>query len=269
MQLSPNENYPIFHGIINHTDTTTYYVQTKIYDSSHVLLDTVNLTDEGSQNFLKMWKVLYDNVFQRGRWILMVTSVYTDSGYTTKSTNYGDEFQTHLVQERWDMAKMASIGGGSEGIDYKKLTEIIKKQLDKVNPKENKELDVKKLTKDIAETVVKALPEPEKIEIPEQKETDLVPLETKMDKVGITIEKRVSNMEKILKKDSDKNTDMLLTKIQNESSGVVKLFKELFQQLTQIVINNKANIDVTTVKKAVRSGEREEVIRKLRRKHGV
>jgi len=65
MQLSPNENYPIFHGIINHLDTGTYYVRTVIYDADYNLLATVDLEDQGSQNFLKMWKVPYDNVFQK------------------------------------------------------------------------------------------------------------------------------------------------------------------------------------------------------------
>ena len=152
MQLSPNENYPIFYGIINHTDTNTYYVRTVIYDSSHNVLDTVNLEDKGNQNFLKIWKVPYDNVFQRGKWVLLVTSVYTDSGYTTKSENYGDEFETHLIQERWNMATMASIGGGG-GTDIGTIKKAVKEEINKLKfptPKEFKQKEYGTNFSDIA-----------------------------------------------------------------------------------------------------------------------
>ena len=101
LQINPASTFPICRQIANHTDTGTYYVRGVIKDAiNDSVLATVDLDDKGSQYFRYNWKVVYDNVMARGRYITIVTSVYTDSGYTTKSENYGDEINTYLLRKQ-------------------------------------------------------------------------------------------------------------------------------------------------------------------------
>lgn len=125
LQLQPNETFPIVRVLEDHTDVSTNYVQAVIRDAStDALLATVNLTDLGNRRFSKNWKVPYDNVFANGRYILITTTVYTDSGYTTKNPNYGEVGETYLVQQRWSQGIYTS-AGGPDAIDYARLEKIL------------------------------------------------------------------------------------------------------------------------------------------------
>lgn len=53
-----------------------------------------------------------------GFWIDVTTSVYTDSGYTTKSLIYEENIERYLVGERWNLSQGA--GGGWVTVDDKK-----------------------------------------------------------------------------------------------------------------------------------------------------
>src|SRR5258707_3851150 len=101
MQLEPLEDFTIARGLEDHTDSTTYYVRAVVRDAkTDALLATVNLTDQGdAHRFSKKWQIPADQTGQ-GYYLLITTSVYTDSGYTTKSSNYGDKDETYLVMRR-------------------------------------------------------------------------------------------------------------------------------------------------------------------------
>lgn len=114
MQLAPNEKYPIVRQLTDPTDVNTYYVQAKVYKSDKTLLQTINLTDEGSQMFYNLWEVPADTS-GLGTYIYITTTVFTDSGYTTKSSNYGIESTTLLIQNR---ITTAALGGGTGGMGY-------------------------------------------------------------------------------------------------------------------------------------------------------
>jgi len=296
MQLSPNENYPIFHGIINHLDTATYYVRTVIYDADYNLLATVDLEDQGSQNFLKMWKVPYDNVFQKGKFILLVTSTYTDSSYTTKSENYGDEFQTHLVQERWNMATMASLGGGSSsysGITASDVRKVIKKELENIKfpeveeikfPKQKEyEANFKDITKGLTDikVLVDGLP---------TRNNDLSPLIGKLDKAidevkrkPVTRETDIKPILKEIKKSiesNEKTSSKLIEKVNtnfdtagNKISKKIEdiVVKELPKVLKEEVkkINLSVPMSALQPKKDERPDERTKNINKLKSKFGI
>ena len=245
MQLSPNENYPIFHGIINHLDTGTYYVRTVIYDADYNLLATVDLEDQGSQNFLKMWKVPYDNVFQKGKFILLVTSTYTDNLYTTKSENYGDEFQTHLVQERWNLATNASLGGGGgssySGITASDVRKVIKKELENIKFPEVKEIKFPKqkeyedsfnnITRNL--TDIKALVG----SLPTQN-SNLSPLVDRLDNIvdeiqskPVTRETDVKPMLKAIKEAQKERSD----NVKNSSNSIVTLEKKILKDISEMI----------------------------------
>ncbi|MFA4833577.1 MAG: hypothetical protein WC619_01870 [Patescibacteria group bacterium] len=127
LQLHPGEKFIIVRGIEDHSDSRTYYVQAVIRNAdSDVILKTVNLTDKGDgHRFSAEWYVPQNP--GQGFYIIITTSVYTDSGYTTKSGNYGDKYDTYLVQER--LTRMDMPMGGAD-ISYKKIEAIIKKVVD-------------------------------------------------------------------------------------------------------------------------------------------
>lgn len=135
MILQPQQDFPIVRQIANHLDSNTYYVQAIVRDADGTILDTVNLEDKGDQRFQRRYRVPVDRSGQ-GAYISIVTSVYTDSNYTTKSSNYGDEENTYLI---FDRVTPAMRGGGSN-IDYGAVRRILGEELDK-REKEEKEIE--------------------------------------------------------------------------------------------------------------------------------
>ncbi len=122
--LNPSEQFPIVRGLTDHTDSATYYVRAVIRNAkTDAILATVNLADQGDgRRFLYTWQVVADSSGQ-GLWISITTSVYTDSGYTTKGT-YRDEFETYLVQDRVNPFLLGGGGGGAD-VNYEKIKKIV------------------------------------------------------------------------------------------------------------------------------------------------
>lgn len=202
MQLSPGEIYTIFRGIEDHTDTGTYYVQAVIKDSrTKTTLATVNLTDNGDRTFSNDWRVTTDKG-GLGTYINICISVYTDSGYTTKSPNYGDKYEDHLIQQRESLG--FGFGGGGGTFSYKRIEEIVQKAIEgrKIPTfPVPKEIDLKPVLKSLTDLKDKisaiVIPEPEKVDLMpiikrledvktavlsiEIPETDLSPLIAKVD----------------------------------------------------------------------------------------
>lgn len=147
MNLQPQAYFTVVRQIANHTDSATYYVRAVVRNAfTDETIATLDLTDKGSQRFKKDWMVPADTSGQ-GFYISIVTSVYTDSGYTTKSENYGDEENTYLVQER-----VMRLGGGG-GISAADVRRVVQEELAN-------------------------LPKPEKVTIPEYTPTNLAPVLT-------------------------------------------------------------------------------------------
>lgn len=120
---------------------STYYVRAVIRDSyTDAVLETLNLTNRGGQRFSSNWLVAPDPSGM-GRDISIVTSVYTDAGYTAKSENYGDEENTHLIEENSPLGK----GGGSTGVDARTVRRIIQEEIAKIS--EAKEVEMPEPTK--------------------------------------------------------------------------------------------------------------------------
>jgi hypothetical protein len=125
LPLHPGNSFTVVRQIPNHLDSATYYVRAVIRNAyTDALITTLDLTDRGGQRFSKNWLVPADPSGQ-GFYISIVTSVYTDSGYTTKSENYGDDENTYLVQDRVPIGR----GAGGGGIDARTLRRIIQEEL--------------------------------------------------------------------------------------------------------------------------------------------
>jgi hypothetical protein len=122
--LQPQVAFPLTRQIANHLDTTVYYVRAVVRNALGTIIDTVDLASQGEQRYQTSWRVPADPSGQ-GAYISIVTSVYTDSGYTTKSEAYGDEETTYLV---FDRVMPAMRGGG--GVDYFTVRRIIKEELE-------------------------------------------------------------------------------------------------------------------------------------------
>jgi hypothetical protein len=125
--ISPGENFDVFYYLRNHTDSTTYYVRAKIYDvRSGDVLQTINLTQSPNNTHL------YAKTVQAppdapgyGRNIVAIATVYTDSGYTTKSTDYEEQEQYFLVRA------LPPLLGGGGGIDYREIRDMMREEIGK------------------------------------------------------------------------------------------------------------------------------------------
>lgn len=126
--LHPQNSFTVVRQIANHTDSGVYYVRAVIRNAyTDEIIATLDLTDRGGQRFSKNWQVPADPSGQ-GFYVSIVTSVYTDAGYTSKSENYGDEENTYLVQDRVIVGR----GGGSTGLDAFTVRRIFKEELAKL-----------------------------------------------------------------------------------------------------------------------------------------
>lgn len=159
IQLQPKERIPLIYLIGDHTDSNTYYVRSVIYDSlTRSVLETKDLTDKGNRVFLGIVYAPQDDT-GHGRHIDVITTVYTDSGYTTKSEIYPQTIEKYLVQQRW----MERLGGGGGGvvydggpdIDYKKIQRMIVEAIAGIQFPSQEKFDYGSIVKEI-----RGLPKP-------------------------------------------------------------------------------------------------------------
>lgn len=128
LQLQPGNSFTVVRQLNNPYITDTFYVKAVIRNAyTDAIIDTLQLTDKGGQRFKKDWQVPADPSGQ-GFYISIVTSVYSDSGYTTKSENYGDEESTYLVADR---LLNAMRGGGDNSLDLYSIRKVIQEELNK------------------------------------------------------------------------------------------------------------------------------------------
>lgn len=163
MQIQPREYFTIARGLEDPSDSTTYYVQAVVRNArTDAVLDTVNLTDNGSRRFTKPWQAPAD-VSGDGLYILITISVYTDSNYSVRADNYGDSFDEHLIQARPTPAMLNQASGPD--IDYKKIQKMIDDSLANFKPVKviETKIDIQPILKAIADNKVELLP-PEQVD---------------------------------------------------------------------------------------------------------
>jgi len=133
--LQPQVPFPLVRQIANHTDGTVYYVRAVIRNAAGDIIDAVNLASQGGQRYQASWRVPADTSGQ-GAYISVVTSVYVDSGYTSKSENYGDEETTYLIFDR----VMPAMRGGGGGLARRDVRDVIREELAKLPQPEKIEI---------------------------------------------------------------------------------------------------------------------------------
>lgn len=220
MQLRPHEDFSIVRGLEDHTDSTTYYVQAVIRNAkTDALIDTVNLADQGDgHRFLRVWRVPGDPS-GLGFYISVTTSVYTDSGYTTKSTNHPDKYDTYLVDQR-----NAPLAPYQTAVDYKKIGKLVGEAVAKIRLPEPK-----------------PAPEP-KIVVPrvEVPKVDLTPLEREIKAIGEGFSKAIEKLQTALDRkqvDNDQVRKVMehgFQKVIGELTAVIDEFKTALEPLTDL-----------------------------------
>jgi hypothetical protein len=147
-QVEPGQYFNVFFFVRNHTDAGTYYIQAKIYDiATDELLATHNLTQSAINSRLFQKSVLAPgDQAGYGRNIVSIATVYTDSGYSTKSADYEEQEQYFLVKP------LPFVGGGG-GISARDAREIFREEL---------------------KTALGALPKPEKLQVPDAPDMSFV-----------------------------------------------------------------------------------------------
>lgn len=227
IQLQPRQNFAIVRQLPDPSDSATYYVQAEIrYAATDVLITRVNLTDKTSRRFVGIWAAVADKSGQ-GTLVSIRTTVYTDSGYTTKSTNYAEEMETYLILERFNpnqiVAQLGPALGGPD-ISYKKIQEIvydvltkkleaIRKSIEELGekiPTEKQEsLDGK--FQELKDAIANAA-EDVKISMPEYKdpELDFTPIASILDK---EFDEHKMILQKIVEKVSEEEQPIDLTPI--------------------------------------------------------
>ena len=195
IQLQPLKNFAIVRQLPDPSDSTTYYVQAVIRNAeTDALISTVNLTDKGQRRHIGIWRASAD-VSGQGTLVSIRTTVYTDSGYTTKSTIYAEEMETYLIMERFNPNEVirqlgASISGAD--INYKKIREIvkeivgeklapIKEAIDAIEMPEFKQESYDAKFTDLKNLITSSM-EDIKSSLPEENEMDFGPIATVLDK---------------------------------------------------------------------------------------
>ena len=256
MQLQSDEKFVIVRQLDNPADTNTYYVRAYIRKSlDDTLLDTVNLTDKGSQRFTKSWQVVADPSGE-GMYIDIETRIFTDSAYTSESDVYGRQSQTYLVAKRYNPVYG---GGGGGGVDYKKVRKIIQEELEKL-PQPEKVVIPKPKEVDFSAIIeaIKKIPQPDKVELggiirlierlrtmvekipieyPEQKEVDLSGIIRELKSLSDRIEGVWKENKDATKEDR--------AKMQETMDKFIKDFTQSTKDKVFIVLNNLPQKDET------------------------
>ena len=245
--LQPQQDFPIVRQIANHLDATTYYVEAVVRDADGVLLDRVQLVSQGDQRYQKRYRVPVDrNGF--GSYISIVTSVYTDSGYTTKSSNYGDEENTYLVFDRL----LNRGGGGYSGPDASDIRRIFREEFEKQKEAEDDTeeaeapepieipdytAELKKLSVSLSEILVSVKKIP-------TKEVDIYPVLEGIQNLAVAIDEKEVTPETELEPILDgirEVSDKLTEQFNVEKKGM----EDFKTELKEIVIEEINNIEFT------------------------
>lgn len=249
MQLHPREKFIVTRQLQNPYITDTFYVRAVIRNSkTDTTIATLDLEDQTGQRFTKEWLVPADPS-GLGFYVSIVTSVYDDSGYTTKSQNYGDEETTYLVQDRYIWNPNYPVGAD---IDYKRIKKMIDEAIATIQIPKPLEQKVVTITKEVVKevrvpevrivesqrspdlspilkaiaAVGKKVDDKEVTEVPEQEKIDVSPIIDKIDLMSTTLGKKMDNL-KVEIKIANPMVEMVPTLAENKSKDgrITKLMK--------------------------------------------
>lgn len=222
LQLNPLENFTIFRQIGDHTDTNrdNYYVKATIRNSyTAEKIAEVNLTNKTNGEYYGNWTAPADNTVD-GFWICITTSVYTDSGYTTKSNKYSDVADTYLIGQR---AKKTGSGGGGVYVDYDRIKKMIKDEIKEIK---------------IPKPKIPKADNSEILGLLEAISEDLVEMFTKIDKPAIKIPKPEKlDYARIQKENKEALEDLranIYTSVETTDAKICDMLKEISKKMDEL-----------------------------------
>lgn len=244
IQLNPREYFMVVRQIEDPSDSTTYYVRAVIRNAhTDEILATLDLEDKGSRRFVKPWLVPADPS-GNGFWVDILTAVYTDSAYTVPSTSYGQNSDTHLVQERVN-ANLNQGGFAGPDISYKKIREIVAEETKKALKKQvfPKPLDVSGLIKEVHTDLKATMGLIKAIDIPGP--TDLTP-------VMLAISSTISGIERVAESIASlpKPEKVNLEPISSSLEALMESLTEAGESLSKQNEGNKAELLEALMEKA-------------------
>lgn len=124
MNISPSRVIPVSYSVLP-TDVGPYFVQAVLRDTATGnILQTINLVQNPTYlyRYTGQFKPVSDPS-GLGRYIDITIIPYTDSGHTTPSQNYAALQLNYNVLQPW-IPTLGS-GGGSNGVDYEKIENIV------------------------------------------------------------------------------------------------------------------------------------------------
>ena len=135
-QITPAKILPITKQIQDTLNGGTFYVRAVVLNANtRDTIDTIDLTDNGNGYFYKDWNV---PVYQDDTYIDILVTTYDDSGYTQINGMYGTEKFQYVIRD-----PRASVGGGfGTDIDYKKVRQIVKEELEMLPTPAMPEIDL-------------------------------------------------------------------------------------------------------------------------------
>jgi len=253
MQLFSQQNFTIVRQVPDHTDSTTYYVQAVIRNArTDVTIATLNLTDKGSQRFKSDWRVPADTSGE-GFYVSVITSIYTDSGYTTKAASYGDDENTYLITDR---IRNKNGSGGQGSLSLRDIRDIVKEEIQKAKPEpikipDYKETDLSEVLKAIkvVENKIKPVLIP-KVDLRPikaslvglKRSVDLAPLMSKINDVGDNNDVSASEIRDLLKEASIMIVDQMEPKFKKVLDKVKLVSSSIETQ--KFVIGKDKNIEL-------------------------
>lgn len=287
-QLRPKETVPVVRHLDDPVDTNQYYIQAIVRDSLNgEVIKTINLSKQsGSQRYTGTFLAPTEGDSGR-KYVDVTTKVYSDSGYTTQDSQYGDENVQYVVAVDWSLGGPTQFGFGSgPDIDYKKIAKIVDDRAEKTEAKiptkeiKNLQQKVSGMEK-VFETIIS--PELEKagvnieslydkadsfdviekmlrdiksmvgrIKIPEPKPTDLKPVTNEIKALKVHIDRLPSTLPKPQEIDINVVVEAIndLADIIGESEG--KIGETLSKNIGDIE-KKVANRDVQGIKKSLQA----------------
>lgn len=208
----------------DHTDSTTYYVRAVVRNSiSGAIITTINLTNAGDRRFYKLYEVPAD-VSGQGFYIDIETSVYSDSGYTTKASGYSDELEQYLVFNRVNSGG----GGGGVDVDYPKIQKMLNTAIKSIPEVKIESLEPLKKTLEAIKTEIEA------IEMPEMEKMDHTPVLKAIADTQKTIIKAIDDKEVTPKTDLSELETNILTKIEDKEPNLEEVMEKM-EEIKQII----------------------------------
>lgn len=254
MILRSQRNFTIVRQLADHTDTSTYYVRCVIRDSfTDEILATLDLDSKGNQRFSKTWLVAPD-ISGQGRDISIVTSVYTDSAYTTKSSNYGDEENTHIIENANFTGGGVSMGGGK--LDSATIRRIFVEEFKKIKEKDTKEPEDKTEAPEPEDTqvidklneVLTAVQSIKMPEVPQPEKVDLQPIINGLSTIyNAVLDKEVTpptDLSEVKSAVNDLKTsnlemvDRIITIVEGIDNTVQTVIKSMFSKISFVIPQN-------------------------------